>query len=556
MRDGIKLGPRAAFFVAVLLAASAVGILTPTLSNTVTKDVQVTGFAVALTVDGIPDSVAPGDLIRVVAAMTNSANRPVPAILRMEVRNPNNTIPDEVTVYAGCGAEEVVSGTRLIYYIGWHGPLLAPKGISFAAGTSIATVSGSIGSAEYWATVLHEVQERDPSGYESLVEPGLNASLGVRNSASSLLKALNYYGMVASSNPASSNLADWTLTTVFSERFVAFGGPSQDGFLVEIHPQSRGSFSFKLWAERPDALGSPHHPYTCGPIERILVTSGASEANFLANAALVRPKDRVVVDSPIYSPLRDCAAGLGGDVIPVGRDCKSGWSLDLDRIRSAAGGKAKLLVFANLNNPTSSAIGRTEMRELADIAEECNGYVLVDETFRELAFRRTPPSVAEFGPRMIALSTVTKLGGLGGLRVGWIVAHPQLIERCKAVKDYTTICGSSVSQELATWALRRWDFFRRRAKRILDGNRKLVEDALDRMPSLHGEIPTSGTVMFPHSDVNVTKLTQRLVRKYKTVIAEGRFFGLSDHFRLGLGGNVDELRRGLRNVRRALRDLV
>ena len=268
MRDGIKLGPRAAFFVAVLLAASAVGILTPTLSNTVTKDVQVTGFAVALTVDGIPDSVAPGDVIRVVAAMTNNANRPVPAILRMEVRNPNNTIPDEVTVYAGCGAEEVVSGTRLIYYIGWHGPLLAPKGISFAAGTSVATVSGSIGSAEYWSTVLHEVQERDPAGYESLVEPGLNASLGVRNSGSSLLKTLNYYGMVASSNPASSNLADWTLTTLFSERFVAFGGPSQDGFLVEIHPQSRGSFSFKLWAERPDALGIPHHPTPAGRFNR------------------------------------------------------------------------------------------------------------------------------------------------------------------------------------------------------------------------------------------------------------------------------------------------
>src|SRR5207249_7968567 len=35
---------------------------------------------------------------------------PRPPILRMEVRNPNNTIPDEVTVYAGCGAEEVVSG--------------------------------------------------------------------------------------------------------------------------------------------------------------------------------------------------------------------------------------------------------------------------------------------------------------------------------------------------------------------------------------------------------------------------------------------------------------
>src|SRR6266571_459423 len=219
MGNGIKLGPRATILLVVLLAASAVGILTPTLSNTVSKDVQVTGFAVALTVD------------------------------------------------AGCGAEEVVSGTRLIYYIGWHGPLLAPKGTSFAAGTNLATLDSAIGSAEYWPAVLHEVQERDPAGYASLVVPGLNAAAGVRTSGSALLKALNYYAMVAAANSESPNLADWTLSSVFSDRFVAFGGAAQDGFLVEVHPQSRGSFIFKLWAERPDGLGIPDHPtYTCGPL--------------------------------------------------------------------------------------------------------------------------------------------------------------------------------------------------------------------------------------------------------------------------------------------------
>src|SRR5438034_2316459 len=140
MGNGIKLGPRATILLVVLLAASAVGILTPTLSNTVSKDVQVTGFAVTLTVDGIPEAVAPGDVFRVTATLANNANRPVPAVLRMEVRNPNNTGPGELTVYAGCGAEEVVSGTRLIYYIGWQGPLLAPKGTSFAAGTNLATL--------------------------------------------------------------------------------------------------------------------------------------------------------------------------------------------------------------------------------------------------------------------------------------------------------------------------------------------------------------------------------------------------------------------------------
>ena len=267
MGNGIKLGPRATILLVVLLAASAVGILTPTLSNTVSKDVQVTGFAVTVTVDGVPETVAPGDGFRVTATLANNANRPIPAVLRMEVRNPNNTVPNELTVYAGCGAEEVVSGTRLIYYIGWHGPLLAPKGSSFAAGTNLATLDGAIGSAEYWPAVLHEIQERDPAGYASLVVPGLNASAGVRNSGSALLKALNYYAMVATSNGDSPNLSDWTLSSVFSERFVAFGGAAQDGFLVEVHPQSRGSFIFKLWAERPDGLGIPDHPtYTCGPL--------------------------------------------------------------------------------------------------------------------------------------------------------------------------------------------------------------------------------------------------------------------------------------------------
>jgi len=266
MGNGIKLGPRATIFVAVLLAARAVGILTPTLSNTVSKEVQLTGFAISLTVDGIPESVAPGDIFRVTAAMANNANRPVPAILRMEVRNPNTTTPGEVTVYAGCGAEEVVSGTRLLYYIGWHGPLLAPKGVSYAAGMKLSDISAAIGSEGYWPSVLHEIQERDLAGYESLVAPGLNASAGVRNSASALLKSLNYYGMATSANQNSSNLADWTLTTVFSDRFIAYGGPEQNGFLVEVHPQSRGSLLFKVWAERPDALGIPHHPYTCGPL--------------------------------------------------------------------------------------------------------------------------------------------------------------------------------------------------------------------------------------------------------------------------------------------------
>src|SRR3990170_404612 len=131
MGRGHRMGLRA---TAVVAAAAAVGILTPTLSNTVEKDVQVTGPGITLTVEGLPATVAPGDYFRVVATLTNNANRPVPAVLRFEVRNPNSTTPDELTVYAGCGAEEVVTSRTLRYYVGWNGPLLAPRGVSFPVG--------------------------------------------------------------------------------------------------------------------------------------------------------------------------------------------------------------------------------------------------------------------------------------------------------------------------------------------------------------------------------------------------------------------------------------
>ena len=247
----------------VALAASAVGVLTPTLSNTVDRTVVVNNPVIMLTVDGVPTSVAPGDLFRVVATMANTANRPIPAVLRIEARNPNNTAPDELTVWAGCGAEEVVSSRTLQYYIGGNGPLLAAKGVSFPAGTTLATLTAALGSADYWPSVLHEIEVRDPAGYASLVVPGTNATASVRTSTNPILKALYYYGMVA----LPSGATDWSLATPFSDHVVASGDGSQDGFLMEIHPQSRGSFELKFWAERPDGLGIPNHPtYTCGPL--------------------------------------------------------------------------------------------------------------------------------------------------------------------------------------------------------------------------------------------------------------------------------------------------
>ena len=295
------------------------------------------------------------------------------------------------------------------------------------------------------------------------------------------------------------------------------------------------------------------------PKDHVVVTTGATEANFLITAALVGPKDRVVVDAPMYSPLRDCARGFTRDVVEVPRRCEDGWTLDLDRIRKAAGPRTRLIVFCNLSNPTSARMSQSEMREVLEVAEERGAYVFVDETFREMDFREPPPSIASLGPRGIACSTVSKLYGLGVLRVGWIAAAPGVLRRVKGIKDYTTANPSGLTQVYADWALGRRAFFLRRARTIMERNRKLARETFDGMPALHGGVPDVGNVLFPHADADVSRLERLLIRKYRTIIAHGRFFaarGLRDHFRLGLGGKTPDLRRGLANLERALRELT
>lgn len=256
----------ALLLVVVLIAGTALGLVSNTLSPIVSRDIAHVDPNITLTVTGVPSTASAGDVFNVVATLQNNANRPVPAVLRFEVRNPLGIDFDEITVYAQCGAEARVSSKTLSYYLGWHGPLLAPNGTQFPIGTTVEHVETTLGARAHWPVVLREIQERDPSGYEAMIDPGFNASAGPRVTSSEALKILYYYGMVRTSDDRNPNPSEWKLIVPFSATLVATGGPSQYGFLLEISPGAKGSYEFEFWAELPDRYGLPNHEWKCGPL--------------------------------------------------------------------------------------------------------------------------------------------------------------------------------------------------------------------------------------------------------------------------------------------------
>ena len=316
-------------------------------------------------------------------------------------------------------------------------------------------------------------------------------------------------------------------------RFHEFGREFPDLNLGEASP--RGTPKLR------SLIGALHRTWP----EEVLVCNGASEANFLTQAALVSPGDEAIAELPLYPPMRDSLAGLGATVKRVPRLAAENWRLDLDALEGAITADTRLVVLTSLNNPTSGTLSVAELQRLADLAEAHKFHVHVDETFRDLGFDHAPPSAATFGPRFVVTSTLTKAYGLGGLRLGWVVGAPDVIEKIKGVKDYTSICPNRISEELAVWALERRDHFLARAKRITDENRAVVRAWLQRNPEVECVLPEYGNLCFPRLPVSVDALADRLREQYKVVIAPGRFFGMGEHVRIGYGESRASLEKGL-----------
>ena len=89
--------------------------------------------------------------------------------------------------------------------------------------------------------------------------------------------------------------------------------------------------------------------------------------------------------------------------------------------------------------------------------------------------------------------------------------------------------------------------FRARAAALLDANRPLLDAFLDAHPELECLRPPAGSIVFPRLPSGDTAAFFKLLReKYETTVVPGHFFEMPQHFRIGIGGDPEMVRAGLR----------
>jgi DNA-binding transcriptional MocR family regulator len=205
---------------------------------------------------------------------------------------------------------------------------------------------------------------------------------------------------------------------------------------IGYHPAGLPALRQAL-AERYEERGLPTAP------GQILITGGGQQALSLLAATLIRPGDRVAVETPTYPGALEAFREIGTKPLPL--------SVGLDGLESAIRNirPALAYVIPTNHNPTGTTLSALRRERLTEIVRREEIPVIEDEVLADLSFpgRIPPPPLATFDAAVISVGSISKTVW-GGMRLGWIRAPEALVARLarrRAVHDL----GGNIPAQLA-----------------------------------------------------------------------------------------------------------
>ncbi len=219
--------------------------------------------------------------------------------------------------------------------------------------------------------------------------------------------------------------------------------------------------------------------------ERIVTGCGSVALAEILVKATCLPGDEIVYAWRSFEAYPIIAAGASATSVRVPNT--GGHGHDLQAMSDAITDRTRLVIVCNPNNPTGTSVRKAELdRFIASVPSDV--LIVLDEAYRELVTDpEVPDGLATYGdrPNVLVLRTMSKAWGLAGLRMGYLVAQPEVTSAIRKV--VTPFSTSIVAQAAAIAALAQEDEVRRRCALVVD-ERERVTEALRKIGV---EVPTS-----------------------------------------------------------------
>ncbi|NEP36593.1 pyridoxal phosphate-dependent aminotransferase [Moorena sp. SIO3B2] len=272
--------------------------------------------------------------------------------------------------------------------------------------------------------------------------------------------------------------------------------------------------------------------------EQILITSGAKEALWMAFLISLQPKDTILLPKPGWSPYYMWAQALGAVIRTYDPRDKNVADVIINEISSY---QPSVLVVNFPNNPTGAEISQIELNRIVNRAQDYQVKVISDEVYR--VFASTKESAATILGRinssqsqnLIHVDSMTKMLGLGGLRIGFFVSDESTIEKIRNFRASYASCVSSLAQ-CASASILEDERLINHIQALVRVTKQNIKSTVDQLLKHQYPVESSGAVYvwakYQDSEATAAPSKHIIINGRHVKAALGSIFGAPEYFRL------------------------
>ncbi len=292
--------------------------------------------------------------------------------------------------------------------------------------------------------------------------------------------------------------------------------------------------------------------------KQVIISAGAKQAIYNFLLCVVNPGDEVIFPVPYWVSYPDMITLVGG--VPVQVRPKDGIQITFEQIKQAITPKTKAIMLNSPNNPSGTVFGDEFIKNLVELCEQKNIWLMTDDIYHQLVFDGVNPAspftYAKDSSNIVAINGVSKVYGLTGLRIGWAVSsNTELIAAMGRMQAQTTSCNSDVSEAAALAALTGPQDCVDELRKILQNNRDVLIAELSKIPDVKINIP-KGTFYcfadFSKYNKDSLALSAFLLDKVFVAVVPGVSFGLDGYLRISYCASKENIIEGVSRIRWAL----
>ncbi len=298
------------------------------------------------------------------------------------------------------------------------------------------------------------------------------------------------------------------------------------------------------------------------PDHEILLTVGASEALYLAVAALLNPGDEMIVITPCFVSYQGAIILASGVPVEVPTRFEDGFAIDVTAVEAAITPKTKGILLGFPSNPTGLVASRETVKELCGLAVKYDLAIISDEIYDQLVYgveHVCVPADPAVYDRTILLGGFSKAYAMTGFRIGYLAAPAEIMEGPYKMHQYLIMTAPTVSQYAALAAIQETEADVKRMVAEYDRRRHLVVDRLKQI-GLDLVIPQGAFYAFPRikeTGLDCETFALRLLEEEKVALIPGIGFGPGgeDCVRISYATAYEKLEQALDRIERFVKKL-